>query len=540
MVSPSTVSLLLPEILVIATAIGIFMAGVFVGDRRGWSWIALLGLLLAGGHLLFGDLPSHERPGEALYGPVGSDELGYWLRLGSLALGIFFTLMLTSSRAEGASAEALGALLLVVAGLMLVSVAKELVMLFVALELISIPTYLLLYLGRGGLAGHESTSKYFYLSVLASAVLLYGFSFLYGLTGSMRFDEIARSFATSDVSGPLPALAVLLVVAGLAFKIAAVPFHFYAPDVYEGTSNLNAGLLAVVPKIAGIVALVRLVAMVLPAELASLGWQLCLGLSVLTMTLGNVVALWQNNLRRLLAYSSIAHAGYMLIGLCVYLSLRAAGAEAVPDGLAALLLYLAVYSLASVGTFATLIYLGGVEDEGTRRSPERVEDLAGLGRSYPVAAVALSVFMFSLAGIPPLVGFWGKLGLFYSALSVEVSSDQALLGMPLRSALIALTVIAAVNAAIAAAYYLRVVATLYFRSATVAATLPADASLAGRGGAGFVMGATMLLVVVLGCLPGTLVQRSRAVSPRAVDSVSSAASPEAAQNSAPRPVVVRR
>lgn len=513
----NTIELLIPEILLAVTAIGIFLAGAFVEGRRVWSGAAIVGLLLAGAHLVYHNAQG-SLPADGSYGPVLADGFGLWARIGAVAVGLLFVFMAARGGDHAPSPETIGALLLVISGLMLVSCARELVMLFVGLELISIPTYLLLYLGResssrnsgeeGDLGSQEATTKYFFLSVLSSAILLYGFSFLYGLTGHLHFDAIAESLAAGGVGGPLPVLALLLVMAGLGFKIAAVPFHFYAPDVYQGTTNLNAGLLSVVPKIAGVVVLVRLVAAVLPADLAQFGWQLCFVLAALTMTLGNVAALWQNNVRRLLAYSSIAHAGYMLIGLCVFLAARSIDQSVAPEehlaGLASLLLYLAVYVTATLGTFAGLVHLGRDGEP-----VDRVEQLTGLGKTSPLVAAALAVFMFSLAGIPPLAGFWGKLGLFYSALSVDADTSLTIAGVPMRTALIALAVIGAVNAAIAAGYYLRIVSTMYFRSSTSVSTAINSADRNRAPGAAFVMGACMLLVVALGCRPGWLIHQSR-------------------------------
>ena len=187
-------------------------------------------------------------------------------------------------------------------------------------------------------------------------------------------------------------IGLVLVVAGLGFKIAAVPFHFYAPDVYQGTTNINAGLLAVAPKIAGILALIRLVLAIVPADV-HVGWQLMWVLAIVTMTLGNVCALWQKNLRRLMAFSSIAHAGYMLIGLPVALASASSG------GIGATLLYLVVYVLAALGVFAALAYLS--DDQ---REVSSVSELAGLARSRPWVAAALAVCLFSLAGFRPWLG----------------------------------------------------------------------------------------------------------------------------------------
>jgi NADH-quinone oxidoreductase subunit N len=360
-----------------------------------------------------------------------------------------------------------------------------------------------LFLGRRDTGSQEAKVKYFFLSVLSSTLLLYGFSFLYGIAGSTRLDVIHQSLTEAggrtvavDLLGPI---SLLLILAGLGFKIAAVPFHFYAPDVYQGTTNLNAGLLAVLPKIAGIVALVRLVACLLPA-VAAYGWQICLVMAVLTMTLGNVVALWQRNIRRLLAYSSIAHAGYMLIGLSVWIGAarfadRSAELGTISQsGLAAALLYLVVYVIASLGTFAALVYLG---HDG--RQIDEVDQLTGLGQTHRGAAIAIALFMFSLAGIPPLAGFWGKLGLFTSALAVDVSTST-LAGISLRVWFVALAVVGVLNAAIAAAYYLRVVAVMYFQTPR---TVP---GAEGGAGAAWAMAFCAVAVVALGVVPGPLAQ----------------------------------
>jgi NADH-quinone oxidoreductase subunit N len=352
-----------------------------------------------------------------------------------------------------------------IAGLMLVGGSRDLVMLFLGLELISIPTYILLFLGRKDGSSSESTAKYFFLSILSSGITLYGFSYLYGVGGSTRLDEIqaalAKLLTSPETSAPLFAqLALVLVTAGLGFKIAAVPFHFYAPDVYQGTTHANAGLLAVLPKIAGIVALVRIVSVALPGT-EETAVRLLLILSMVTMTLGNVTALWQDDVRRMMAYSSIAHAGYMLVGLAVDFAARKGNIQGV-DGIGATLFYTAAYSLASAGLFACFAYFGG-----PNRSLDKVDDLAGVGRSSPFVALAAAVFLFSLTGIPPMPGFFGKLELFYGAIQVGLSDSK------LAPWFIALAVVGMLNAATSAAYYLRLIGTMYFRTPVGAEPKPA-------------------------------------------------------------------
>jgi NADH-quinone oxidoreductase subunit N len=336
--------------------------------------------------------------------------------------------------------------------------------------------------------------KYFFLSILSSALLLYGFSFLYGIgkttliAGTAAHPGIREAFLSlSQPLAPLAPLALVLVAAGLGFKLAVAPLQFYAPDVYQGTTNANAGLLAVAPKIAGIAGLVRLVIIAMPSS-AEFAWQLALVLAILTMTIGNVCALWQRNIRRLMAYSSIAHGGYLLIGLAAATAASASADESLRGGTTAMLFYVLVYALATMGTFAALAYLGSA-----RREVDGVEELAGLARSQPVIAGAIAVCMFSLAGIPPLAGFWGKLALFGSAVQLATSGTG---GMPLWFTVLA--IIGALNAAVAAAYYLRVVAVMYFQPASQ--TVPA----AGGRTAQFSAILCAALVIACGILPSRL------------------------------------
>lgn len=461
----ATLRLLMPEIALMAAAVMIYLGGAFYDLRKAWSGIAGAAIFLAAALLAVQPIET------ATVGPLLADSLagnGRWLALVFGAL-----LLLVASRpssGEGAS-ECTASLLLTVVGLMLVASANDLVLLFVGLELISIPTYVLLYLGRHDIFGQESTAKYFFLSVLSSAVLLYGFSFLYGAAGSTGLAAGVKAMGNAAGLPPgfqvLPKLAWTLVFAALCFKVTAVPFHFYAPDVYQGTSYPNVAVLSVMPKAAGLLVMIRLLMDAAPS-LEPYAWRIVLTISVLTMTLGNVVALWQDDLRRLFAYSSIAHAGYMLIGMAAGLG----GAQGVWNGADALWFYLAAYATATVGAFAVLEYLGRPE-----RRIEGVEELAGLGRTRPASAALLALFLFSLTGVPPLAGFWAKFFVFGSALSV---------GGPW---FIGLAIAGALNAAVAAAYYLRLVAIMYFRTPL--------ATPRALGGAGPLWAAIVCAVLVL-------------------------------------------
>lgn len=493
-----TFTILLPQTALAVFACVFFLGGSFPVPARRWGPLALLALIVtaaclvyssgqknpmdAGLHTFFNQ-EATPRPSqmatviadsyvEVQRSGVWNDDLSIGFQWFTLALGALFVLMSHAEQAESrTAAEFYGMLLLIIAGMMLVSAANDLILLFLALELISVPTYVLLYLGRRDYASQEAATKYFLLSVLSAAVLLYGFSFLYGLTGTTHLGAI-RAVLEGTYQAAKPGLppaggstlglvALVLIFAGLGFKIAAVPFHFYAPDVYQGTSAFNAGLLAVVPKAAGFIALIRVGSETMVGFETS-GERVAMILAAITMTGGNCLALLQTNVRRLLAYSSIAHAGYMLIAIAVGFwdtwnvpqSLDAGGA--LPGGVRACLFYLFGYCLASAGLFAVLVYLAGPRG----KQVEHIEDLTGLVRTQPVMAIAAAIFLFSMTGIPPLLGFWGKLTVFAGALSVRVQvTADALPQMHFGFAVLA--ILGVLNAAVAAVYYLRIVGIMF-------------------------------------------------------------------------------
>ncbi len=496
-VSSTTIQTLLPEIVLIAAATLIYVAGAFVRARHSWSYFAGAALVAAAVCLYWQTSDADiETVQAAAAGPLLADGLMHFVRWLSLLVGALLLMTAAQGAAEGQAAEYAGSLLIAVAGAMLVAGAGDLVMLFLGLEMISIPTYVLLYLGRRDAASQEAALKYFFLSILSSAVLLYGFSFLYGISGSMNLVDIhihRRLAPPPPEWRALAGVALVLTLAGLGFKMAAVPFHFYAPDVYQGTTHANAAILAVMPKVAGVAALARVASLFEEAGNMDVAWIIVLALAVATMTVGNVLGLWQDNLRRLLAYSSIAHAGYLLIGIAVGF---AAGIEDLTpafDGVQATLFYLTVYALATIGAFAVLGFLGS-----RKRQIDDLEDVAGLGFTRPWAALALSVLLLSLAGMPPLAGFLGKLVLFYSAIGTESPEKWQL-----TASFIALAVAGGLNAAIAAGYYLRVISAMYFRS-------PAEQPPAA-GGRGALAAAAigLALVVGLGLFPSKVIGSAR-------------------------------
>ncbi len=329
--------------------------------------------------------------------------------------------------------------LLSLIGVMLVCNANDLIWLFLALELTSLPTYVMVAMSRGSRRAQEAAVKYFFLGALAAGIFLYGFALLYGATGTVVLTEMRDVLAiqrgSPDGINLIGIVGMILAILGVSFKIAAVPMHFYVADVYEGAASPVTAFLAFVPKTAGMLAIILLLGTVgwgdplgvgpagLPRPILAALWMV----SVLTMTLGNVGAMLQRSAKRMLAYSSIAHSGYMLIGVI-----------AGPGwGISAVLFYLLAYGLMNTAAFAVL---AGLERQG--EEIETLDDLAGLRHRHPTMAVAMAVAAGSLIGIPPLLGFFGKFGLFIAG--VEAGHIE-------------LVVIAGLNSAISAWYYLRLV-----------------------------------------------------------------------------------
>jgi NADH-quinone oxidoreductase subunit N len=483
----------------------LFILGSSFGcSPRWWGPSALLAILIGGCGLWYSSGVSTGLLAGTV--PVVShDQLAIQFQWCSLVLGAILVLMSLKSQSHSSTAgEFYGMLLLIISGMMIVSAANELILLFLGLELVSIPMYVLLYLGRRDLQSQESALKYFLLSVLSAAVLLYGFALLYGLTGTTHLSTIRTvlvgSFQPVATGMPpvrgssLGIVAMVLIFAGLGFKLTAVPFHFYAPDVYQGTSAFNAGVLAVAPKAAGLIALIRVTSETM-VGFESSGERVALILAIITMTGGNCLALFQTNIRRMLAYSSVAHAGYMLIGLAVGFwdvwnpteSLNITGE--LPGGVRAALLYLMVYSLVTIGFFAVLVYL-----ERPSKRIDNIEELTGLGRTQPVMAVAAALFLFSLTGIPPLPGFWGKLAVFNSALSVRFQPAGEMPDM--HQGFLLLAIIGVVNAAIGGVYYLRIVALMFLNEPN-----SSQKPEGGRGAYVAVLGAAALTLWI-GLAPG--------------------------------------
>ena len=283
----------------------------------------------------------------------------------------------------------------------------------------SIPTYLLLYLSRRNPTTQEAATKYFFLSIFASALLLYGLAFLYGTTGISNLKALAYLIERlpNIPQAQLGLLALVFVLAGLCFRVAAVPLHFYAPDVYQGSPIVIAAFLSWVPKAVGFLAIIRALIAVLSVKgpedpLVQKAILLAWIIAAATMIWGNFVALLQENLKRLLAYSSIAHAGYLMVGVAAAFANDRAGN--LYYGSESIFFYLVVYAFMTLGAFGVI---SALKIKG--RNVESVEELAGLGFSRPLPALGLSICLLSLSGIPPLAGFWGKFEIFAAALAAQ-------------------------------------------------------------------------------------------------------------------------
>jgi len=441
---------LAPELILLVGACAALIVGLAqVSQRKQWvSPFALIVILVALVVSLILGKP------DGAEGPPGLwlTSLTFFTRWIALGIGALIVLVNWQPVPEERG-EYMAMILFSLLGVLLTASANDLIVLFFAIELVSVPIYVLIALSREEARGSEAAVKYFFLGALAAAILAYGMSFLYGAAGTTTIHSLsggvaATTFSTGVQMGSQAVIGLLLVFCGLAFKVAAVPFHVYAPDVYEGAASPVTGLLGFVPKFAGFVALVKILTACnwdLPVELMWIMWIV----AVATMTYGNVLALLQKNAKRILAYSSIAHTGYMLIALLVG---PVAGEGPMRDGVAALLFYIAIYGAMNLGAFAVLAAFSK-----DNRPTETLDDLAGMATRAPLASLALAICVFSLMGFPPTAGFLGKLYIFSSAFSLDAAH-------PFHGPVIALAIIGVLNSAIGAAYYLRIAAAAYIRT----------------------------------------------------------------------------
>jgi NADH-quinone oxidoreductase subunit N len=350
-------------------------------------------------------------------------------------------------------------------GMMIMASAGDLIVLYLGLELMALSTYVLAGFVRHAVKSNEAAVKYFLLGAFASALLLYGISLLYGLTGTTDIKGVATYISDNGLAGnPALMLSVILFVVAFGFKIAAAPFHMWAPDVYEGapTSITAAGFAAM-----GRVFLVAFGS--LHVQWASI----LIPLAIVTMAVGNIIALSQTNIKRMLAYSSIAHAGYALIGIIA----------GTPEGLAGMMSYLLIYAFMNIGAFAIIIML---RSEGF--SGENISDYEGLSKKHPFSAALMLIFMFSLTGIPPTAGFIGKFYVFMAAVNAGYTW---------------LVVVAVIFSAISAFFYMRIVMYMYMKEPRLEVELTTSPAL------GLALAISALGVLVIGVLPGRLLDLAR-------------------------------
>jgi NADH-quinone oxidoreductase subunit N len=365
------------------------------------------------------------------------------------------------------SGEYYALVLMSTSGMLLLTSAGDLLVVFLGIELMSLPLYVLAGLFKTRLAAGEASMKYFLLGAFATAFFLYGVALIFGATGATNFDRIAAA-AAARPRDALITVGLGLLLVGFGFKVSSVPFHMWAPDVYEGAPTSITALIATGSKAAALGAFIRVLTVALKA--AQPDWTVLLwAIAAVTMTVGNVIAIAQSNLKRMLAYSSVAHVGYMLVGLVA----------------GAVLYYLLAYTFTTIGAFGAILMLERAGEEAVD-----VRDYGGLARRHPLLAATLSLYLLSLIGIPPLAGFVGKFYLFGSAV---------------RAGYLWLTVVAVLNSAIAAYYYLRVIVYMYMREPD-----GTGACLAPTFAGGLALAIAALGIVLLGVAPAPFVDLAQA------------------------------
>jgi len=464
----SDVSPALPEMLLAVAAMALLVLGAWRGEgsTRLVSWLSVAALILVLGVALLGG--PERRVG--FYGMFVTDAFALFMKSLVLA-GSAVTILIGMHYNEEqriARFEFPVLVMLATTGMMVMISANDLITLYVGLELQNLALYVVASFDRDSARSSEAGLKYFVLGGLSSGMLLYGLSLVYGFAGTTAFADLARLLVgSSPVSSGL-IVGLVFIIAGLAFKTSAVPFHMWTPDVYEGAPTPVSAFFAVASKLAALALFMRV--MISPFGSMIGEWrQVIVFLSIASMVLGSFAAIAQPNIKRLMAYSSIGHVGYSLIGL-------AAGTAA---GIRGVLIYLAIYLFMNVGAWAVILCM---RRQG--RMLEQIADLSGLSRTNPALALALAIFMFSLAGVPPAAGFFGKLYIFLAAIDAKLTG---------------LAVIGVVTSVVGAFYYLRIVKVMYFDEPVAAFDTPIVGELKG------VLLVTALVTLFFFLLPGPIV-----------------------------------
>jgi NADH-quinone oxidoreductase subunit N len=434
-----------PQIVLVATALFVLLADVFKGKRKTAliGYMSLAGAILAAASLLLAWPPS----GSSSFGGMAfTDGFSFFITL-TILLVLILTIMVTIHYQKFFErincGEYYALILFATCGMTLMAAAGNLILIFVALETMSVSIYVLAGFHKDHLQSTESALKYFLLGAFASGFLLYGFALIFGATGTLDIAKIGSLIAsqTAIMKSKLLVAGLVMMTVGFGFKISMVPFHMWTPDVYEGAPTVITGYMSTAVKAAAFAALIRVV--LVPLIPLKADWSTIMWIAAfLTMTVGNIIALAQDNIKRMLAYSSIAHAGYLLIGFVAGTGVAQAG----------MLFYLLAYAFMNIGAFGVVALLVKKEEEY-----DNVTDFAGLGFKHPVMGVAMSIFMFSLAGIPPTAGFMGKFYIFAEAI---------------KAGYVWLVIFGAINSIISIYYYLRVVKVMYFDPSEGLVTMP--------------------------------------------------------------------
>jgi NADH-quinone oxidoreductase subunit N len=425
-----SLQLSMPEVILAVGALALLMIGVFSGDKSAptVTGLAVALLVVAGLWLIF--MPGE---GEAYGGAFLLDPFARFMKVIAL-IGSITAMIMTVGHARSEQLDRFEfpvLLVLATLGMMVLISANDLIALYLGLELMSLSLYVVAAINRDSLRSTEAGLKYFVLGALSSGMMLYGMSLVYGFTGNIGFDEIARVLSSETRHLGL-IFGMVFVLAGACFKISAVPFHMWTPDVYEGAPTPVTAFFASGPKVAAMAILVRVVSEAFMPLVAD--WrQIIVFVAIASMLLGSFAAIGQRNIKRLMAYSSIGHMGYALVGV-------AAGTE---TGVSGVVLYMTIYMVMTLGTFACIMAMRRKEGGNV----ENVDDLAGLSSTKPFMAVVLTALMFSMAGIPPLAGFFAKYFVFVAAIEAK---------------LYALAVIGVLSSVVGAYYYLRIVKLMWF------------------------------------------------------------------------------
>jgi len=447
-------TLAIPQLIVLGLALLLLLADVVIPRARhgALTWITLAGLIAALGATFYyvNDNTNDSTFNTPGYGDMFlADGFSFFINIVVLTGGIL-SVMISGSYLKGRSedagsmplAEYYALLSFSVLGTMITGAAGDLLIVFLGIEMSSLAVYALTGYARHRTTSLEGALKYFLLGLFASSILVYGMAWIYGATGTTNLDGIAIALSGQVTDGDVEAsllLALLLLVVGLGFKVAAVPFHMWTPDAYQGAPTPVSAYMSVIPKVAGFAAMIR----VLVQGLAPLSdeWIIIISiLAVITMSFGNIVAIAQRDVKRMLAYSSIGHTGYVLAGVAAFSTITPEG----ENSISSVLYYLFAYAIMNIGAFAVVTWL---QHQGHGTS---IEDFNGLGTRSPLAALAMTIFMFSLMGIPPLVGFYGK----YYVILATIEAD-----------LLWLAVAIVLASAVSAFFYLRIVAAMYFAEA---------------------------------------------------------------------------